>query len=151
MQQNTDLKDKQHQHQAADPAPQSVDQWQDHLAKLAQYGEQLYQDYRQQAGICKELASAEWRLSTRSLALTIILLVSFAGGLVLLWAGLLATLGFAIFAFSQSIWLSALCLISLQLICLFWLWKNIGYISSKIGFDKTAHSIKQLLNINRSE
>ena len=149
MQQHTDPKDK--QHQAADPAPQRADQWQDHLAKLSQYGEQLYQDYRQQAGICKELASAEWRLSTRSLALTIILLVSFAGGLVLLWAGLLITLGFAIFAFSQSIWLSAVCLIGLQLLCLMWLWKNIGYISSKIGFDKTAHSIKQLLNINRGE
>ncbi|MBB1301762.1 MAG: hypothetical protein ACJAVX_001260 [Pseudoalteromonas rhizosphaerae] len=149
MQPHTDPKDK--QHQAADPAPQSADQWQDHLAKLSQYGEQLYQDYRQQAGICKELASAEWRLSTRSLALTIILLVSFAGGLVLLWAGLLITLGFAIFAFSQSIWLSAVCLIGLQLLCLMWLWKNIGYISSKIGFDKTAHSIKQLLNINRGE
>ncbi|MBB1333372.1 hypothetical protein H5154_08740 [Pseudoalteromonas sp. SR44-5] len=149
MQPHTDPKDK--QHQAADPAPQSADQWQDHLAKLSQYGEQLYQDYRQQAGICKELASAEWRLSTRSLALTIILLVSFAGGLVLLWAGLLITLGFAVFAFSQSIWLSAVCLIGLQLLCLMWLWKNIGYISSKIGFDKTAHSIKQLLNINRGE
>ncbi|WP_257324762.1 hypothetical protein [Pseudoalteromonas rhizosphaerae] len=149
MQPHTDPKDK--QYQAADPAPQSADQWQDHLAKLSQYGEQLYQDYRQQAGICKELASAEWRLSTRSLALTIILLVSFAGGLVLLWAGLLITLGFAIFAFSQSIWLSAVCLIGLQLLCLMWLWKNIGYISSKIGFDKTAHSIKQLLNINRGE
>ncbi|MBB1310081.1 hypothetical protein H5162_11675 [Pseudoalteromonas sp. SR41-8] len=149
MQPHTDPKDK--QHQAADPAPQSADQWQDHLAKLSQYGEQLYQDYRQQAGICKELASAEWRLSTRSLALTIILLVSFAGGLVLLWAGLLITLGFAIFAFSQSIWFSAVCLIGLQLLCLMWLWKNIGYISSKISFDKTAHSIKQLLNINRGE
>ncbi|WP_339690790.1 hypothetical protein [uncultured Pseudoalteromonas sp.] len=149
MQPHTDPKDK--QHQAADPAPQSADQWQDHLAKLSQYGEQLYQDYRQQAGICKELASAEWRLSTRSLALTIILLVSFAGGLVLLWAGLLITLGFAVFAFSQSIWLSAVCLIGLQLLCLMWLWKNIGYISSKIGFDKTAHSIKQLLNINKGE
>ena len=149
MQPHTDPKDK--QHQAADPAPQSADQWQDHLAKLSQYGEQLYQDYRQQAGICKELASAEWRLSTRSLALTIILLVSFAGGLVLLWAGLLITLGFAVFAFSQSIWLSAVCLTGLQLLCLMWLWKNIGYISSKIGFDKTAHSIKQLLNINRGE
>ena len=149
MQPHTDPKDK--QHQAADPAPQSADQWQDHLAKLSQYGEQLYQDYRQQAGICKELASAEWRLSTRSLALTIILLVSFAGGLVLLWAGLLITLGFAVFAFSQSIWLSAVCLIGLQLLCLMWLWKNIGYISSKIGFDKTITSIRQLLNLNKEE
>ncbi|NMM41457.1 hypothetical protein [Pseudoalteromonas arctica] len=149
MQPHTDPKDK--QHQAADPAPHSADQWQDHLAKLSQYGEQLYQDYRQQTGICKELASAEWRLSTRSLALTIILLVSFAGGLVLLWAGLLITLGFVIFTFSQSIWFRAICLTGLQLLCLMWLWKNIGYISSKVGFDKTAHSIKQLLNINRGK
>ena len=82
-------------HSATETASQGADQWQDHLAKLAQYGEQIYQDYRQQAGICKQVAAAEWRLSTRSLALTIILLVSFAGGLVLLWAGLLATIGLA--------------------------------------------------------
>ncbi|MFM9726190.1 hypothetical protein ACKI1L_37325, partial [Streptomyces scabiei] len=97
-----------------------------HLAKLAQYGEQIYQAYRQQAGICKQVAAAEWRLSTRSLALTIILLVSFAGGLVLLWAGLLATIGLAIFSASHSIWLTALSLIVMQLLCLAWLWKNIG-------------------------
>lgn len=136
------------EHHATDQASQSADQWQDHLAKLTQYGEQIYQDYRQQAGICRKVAAAEWRLSTRSLALTIILLVSFAGGLVLLWAGLLATIGLAIFAASQSIWLSAASLIALQLLCLAWLWKNIGHISNKIGFDKTSRSIKQLLNIN---
>lgn len=147
MDQDTDTVNK--QHRATDPAAKSADQWQDHLVKLSQYGEQIYQDYRQQAGTCKELARAEWRLSTRSLALTIILLVSFAGGLVLLWAGLLATIGLAIFSFSQSIWLSAACLIILQLLCLVWLWKNIGYISEKIGFDKTARSIKQLLNVNK--
>lgn len=140
---------EQNQHTATDPTPTGSDQWQEHLAKLSQYGEQIYQNYRQQAGICKELASAEWRLSTRSLALTIILLVSFAGGLVLLWAGLLVTLGIAIFAFSQSIWLSAVCLIALQLLCLLWLWKNIGYISSKIGFDKTANSVKQIFNMTK--
>ena len=80
-----------------------ADQWQDHLAKLSQYAEQLYVDYRTQAGLCKQVAAAEWRLSTRSLALTIIMLVCFAGGLVLLWAGLLATIGIAIFSLSGSV------------------------------------------------
>ncbi|OUS74222.1 hypothetical protein B5G52_02430 [Pseudoalteromonas sp. A601] len=135
-------------HSATETASQGADQWQDHLAKLAQYGEQIYQDYRQQAGICKQVAAAEWRLSTRSLVLTIILLVSFAGGLVLLWAGLLATIGLAIFSASHSIWLAALSLIVMQLLCLAWLWKNIGHISRKIGFDKTSRSVKQLFNIN---
>lgn len=139
------------QHHATDQVPPSTDQWQDHLAKLSQYGEQIYQDYRQQAGICKKVAAAEWRLSTRSLALTIILLVSFAGGLVLLWAGLLATIGLAIFAASGSVWLSAALLITMQLICLVWLWKNIGHVSSKIGFDKTSHSIKQLLSFSNEQ
>ncbi|MCF7517449.1 MULTISPECIES: hypothetical protein [Pseudoalteromonas] len=129
----------------------NADQWQDHLAKLSDYSKQLYVDYRKQAGICKELAAAEWRLSTRSLALTIIMLVCFAGGLVLLWAGLLATIGIAIFTLSQSLILSAISLIALQLLCLVWLWKNIGYVSSKIGFDKSVRSFKQLLNIDKDE
>lgn len=148
MEQPTNIGNK--DHQATEPEPKGADQWQDHLAKLAEYGEQIYQDYRQQAGICKQVAAAEWRLSTRSLALTIILLVSFAGGLVLLWAGLLATIGLGIFAVSQSIWLTAISLITMQLLCLAWLWKNIDHISSKIGFDKTSRSIKQLLNLNES-
>jgi len=129
----------------------NADQWQDHLAKLSDYSKQLYVDYRKQAGICKELAAAEWRLSTRSLALTIIMLVCFAGGLVLLWAGLLATIGIAIFTLSQSLILSAISLIALQLLCLVWLWKNIGYVSSKIGFDKSVRSFKQLLIIDKDE
>ena len=129
----------------------NADQWQDHLAKLSDYSKQLYVDYRKQAGICKELAAAEWRLSTRSLALTIIMLVCFAGGLVLLWAGLLATIGIGIFTLSQSLILSAISLIALQLLCLAWLWKNIGYVSSKIGFDKSVRSFKQLLIIDKDE
>jgi hypothetical protein len=135
--------------QAATDQPLHADQWQDHLAKLSQYAEQLYVDYRTQAGLCKQVAAAEWRLSTRSLALTIIMLVCFAGGLVLLWAGLLATIGIAIFSLSGSVALCALSLIVLQLLCLFWLWKNIGYISSKIGFNRTVKSARQLFNIDK--
>ncbi len=129
----------------------NTDQWQDHLVKLSEYAKQIYIDYRKQTGICKQIAAAEWRLSTRSLALTIIMLVCFAGGLVLLWAGLLATVGIAIFNFSQSLWFSAISVVILQLLCLVWLWKNMGYISSKIGFDHTLKSIRQLLNINKDE
>lgn len=137
--------------QAATDQPLHADQWQDHLAKLSQYAEQLYVDYRTQAGLCKQVAAAEWRLSTRSLALTIIMLVCFAGGLVLLWAGLLATIGIAIFSLSGSVALCALSLIVLQLLCLFWLWKNIGYISSKIGFERTVKSARQLFNIDKEK
>ena len=137
--------------QAATDQPLHADQWQDHLAKLSQYAEQLYVDYRTQAGLCKQVAAAEWRLSTRSLALTIIMLVCFAGGLVLLWAGLLATIGIAIFSLSGSVALCALSLIVLQLLCLFWLWKNIGYISSKIGFDRPVKSARQLFNIDKEK
>lgn len=137
--------------QAATDQSLHADQWQDHLAKLSQYAEQLYVDYRTQAGLCKQVAAAEWRLSTRSLALTIIMLVCFAGGLVLLWAGLLATIGIAIFSLSGSVALCALSLIVLQLLCLFWLWKNIGYISSKIGFDRTVKSARQLFNIDKEK
>ncbi|MGO2075396.1 MAG: hypothetical protein ACTH7Q_06295 [Pseudoalteromonas sp.] len=147
--QHTDDKtsDEQAQSSAEQSAEHSAQLWQEHLAKLSGYSQQIYHDYKTQSGLCKNIAQAEWRLSTRSLALLIILLVCFAGGLVLLWAGLLATLGFAVFAFSGSVWLSAALLICLQLIFLVWTWKNIGYISNKIGFTKTLHSLKQLLNI----
>lgn len=140
--------DEQMNSSAEQSAEHSAQLWQEHLAKLSDYSQQIYHDYKAQSGLCKNIAQAEWRLSTRSLALIVILLVSFAGGLVLLWAGLLATLGLAVFAFSESVWLTAALLIGLQLLCLVWIWKNIGYISSKIGFSKTSRSIKQLLNIN---
>jgi hypothetical protein len=39
----------------------------------------------------------------------------------------------------------------LPLVGLAWLWKNIGYVSSKIGFDKSVRSFKQLLNIDKDE
>lgn len=138
------------QQRATDHA-QTAEQWQVHLAKISDYSKQLYRDYHSQAKTCQSITAAEWRLSTRSLALTIILLVCFAGGLVLLWAGLLATIGIGIFAFSESLWLSACALVVLQLICLTWLWKNIGYISSKIGFEKSQRSFRQLLNIQKGE
>ncbi|MDP2636171.1 MAG: hypothetical protein ACPG5Z_03550 [Pseudoalteromonas sp.] len=137
--------------QHATDQPNTADQWQVHLEKISDYSKQLYSDYHSQAKTCKNIAAAEWHLSTRSLALTIILLVCFAGGLVLLWAGLLATIGIAIFAFSESLWLTAGSLIALQLLCLTWLWKNIGYISGKIGFDKSLRSLRQLLNINKDD
>jgi len=133
---------------AEQSAEQSAQLWQEHLAKLSDYSQQIYHDYQEQTGLCKNLAQAEWRLSKRSLALTLVLLVCFAGGLVLLWAGLLVTLGLVIFAFSESIWLTAASLLGLQFLCLVWTWKNIGYISSKIGFSKTSRSLKQLLNID---
>lgn len=126
----------------------SADQWRDHLEKLAEHGQQLYHDHIEQAKLCQQMAVSEWNLTKRSLALTIILLVSFAGGLVLMWAGLLITLGLAIFSLSGSVWLSAFSLLALQVLCLAWLWRNINYVSNKIGFSKTLHCINQLFSSN---
>jgi len=124
-----------------------ADDWQDHVAKLADYAAQLKDDYQQQGKLTHQLAIAEWKLSLRSLALITILLGCFASGLVLLWVGFLGIVGFATFDLFSSIWLSIAVVISLQLLCLIWLWRNAVYLSNKIGFTKTLNSLKQLLKV----
>ena len=124
-----------------------ADDWQDHIAKLADYAAQLKDDYQQQGKLTHQLAIAEWKLSLRSLALITILLGCFASGLVLLWVGFLGIVGFATFDLFSSIWLSIAVVISLQLLCLIWLWRNAVYLSNKIGFTKTLNSLKQLLKV----
>ncbi len=124
-----------------------ADDWQDHVAKLADYAAQLKDDYHQQGKLTHQLAIAEWKLSLRSLALITILLGCFASGLVLLWVGFLGIVGFATFDLFSSIWLSITVVISLQILCLIWLWRNAVYLSKKIGFTKTLSSLKQLLKL----
>ena len=124
-----------------------TDDWQDHIAKLADYAAQLKDDYQQQGKLTHQLAIAEWKLSLRSLALITILLGCFASGLVLLWVGFLGIVGFATFDLFNSIWLSIAVVISLQFLCLIWLWRNTVYLSNKIGFTKTLNSLKQLLKV----
>ncbi|TMP55863.1 hypothetical protein [Pseudoalteromonas sp. S1612] len=124
-----------------------ADDWQDHIAKLADYAAQLKDDYHQQGKLTQQLAIAEWKLSLRSLALITILLGCFASGLVLLWVGFLGIVGFATFDLFSSIWLSITVVISLQILCLIWLWRNAVYLSKKIGFTKTLNSLKQLLKL----
>ncbi|OLF73681.1 hypothetical protein AWH60_12330 [Pseudoalteromonas haloplanktis] len=124
-----------------------ADDWQDHIAKLADYAAQLKDDYHQQGKLTHQLAIAEWKLSLRSLALITILLGCFVSGLVLLWVGFLGIVGFATFDLFSSIWLSITVVISLQILCLIWLWRNAVYLSKKIGFTKTLNSLKQLLKL----
>ena len=124
-----------------------ADDWQDHIAKLADYAAQLKDDYHQQGKLTHQIAIAEWKLSLRSLALITILLGCFASGLVLLWVGFLGIVGFATFDLFSSIWLSITVVISLQILCLIWLWRNAVYLSKKIGFTKTLNSLKQLLKL----
>ena len=119
-----------------------ADDWQDHVAKLADYAAQLKDDYHQQGKLTHQLAIAEWKLSPRS-----ILLGCFASGLVLLWVGFLGIVGFATFDLFSSIWLSIAVVISLQILCLVWLWRNAVYLSKKIGFTKTLNSLRQLLKL----
>ena len=135
--------------QTASPSSDATqtDDWQDHIAKLADYAAQLKDDYQQQGKLTHQLAIAEWKLSLRSLALITILLGCFASGLVLLWVGFLGIVGFATFDLFSSIWLSIAVVISLQFLCLIWLWRNAVYLSNKIGFTKTLNSLKQLLKV----
>jgi hypothetical protein len=108
-----------------------ADDWQDHVAKLADYAAQLKDDYHQQGKLTHQIAIAEWKLSLRSLALITILLGCFASGLVLLWVGFLGIVGFATFDLFSSIWLSITVVISLQILCLIWLLRNAVYLSKK--------------------
>jgi len=139
-------KDGKAQNQTTDQQYQK-DDWQDHIAKLLTYSKQLKDDYHTQGKITHQLAKAQWRLSLRSLALISIFLGCFASGLVLLWVGFLGIVGFATFDLFSSIWLSISVVISLQALCLIWLWRNAVYLSKKIGFTKTLNSLKQLLKL----
>ncbi|TMO05708.1 hypothetical protein [Pseudoalteromonas sp. S558] len=127
--------------------PCQKDDWQDHIAKLLTYSKQLKDDYQTQGEITHQLAKAEWRLSLRSLALITIFLGCFASGLVLLWAGILGAVGFAMFDLFGSVWLGIATATLLQIACLAWLWKNTVYLSNKIGFSKTFKSLKQLFSL----
>lgn len=127
--------------------PCQKDDWQDHIAKLLTYSKQLKDDYQTQGEITHQLAKAEWRLSLRSLALITIFLGCFASGLVLLWAGTLGAVGFAMFDLFGSVWLGIATATLLQIACLVWLWKNTVYLSNKIGFSKTFKSLKQLFSL----
>lgn len=124
-----------------------TDDWQDHAAKLADYAAQLKDDYFQQGKLTQQLAIAEGKLSLKSLAIIIILLICLASGLVLLWVGVLGAIGYATFDLFNSPWLSIAVVISIQLVSLIWLWRSIVYLSDKIGFSKTLNSLKQLLNL----
>lgn len=143
--QTATAKDGNAQNQAAGQQPPE-DDWQQHIAKLIAYSGELKDDYKTQAKLTQQVASAEWRLSLRSLALISIFLFCFASGLVLLWAGFLGAVGYALFDLFASVWLSITTVILLQISCLVWLWKNTRYLSNKVGFGKTLRSLKQLLN-----
>ncbi|MDN3484856.1 hypothetical protein QL989_05785 [Pseudoalteromonas sp. APC 3224] len=145
--QNPDLTSSESQATDSQSSATNADDWQDHVAKLADYAAQLKDDYHQQGKLTHQLAIAEWKLSLRSLALITILLGCFASGLVLLWVGFLGIVGFATFDLFSSIWLSITVVISLQTLCLIWLWRNAVYLSKKIGFTKTLNSLKQLLKL----
>lgn len=145
--QNLHSKSSESQSTDSQSSAKHADDWQDHIAKLADYAAQLKDDYHQQGKLTHQLAIAEWKLSLRSLALITILLGCFASGLVLLWVGFLGIVGFATFDLFSSIWLSITVVISLQILCLIWLWRNAVYLSKKIGFTKTLNSLKQLLKL----
>lgn len=86
--QTTATTDGNAQNQTTDD-PSQKDDWQDHIAKIIEYSDQLKEDYKTQGKLTHQLAKAEWKLSLRSMALITIFLGCFASGLILLWAGLL--------------------------------------------------------------
>lgn len=144
--QKSTAKDGNAQNQTTDQSSPK-DNWQDHIAKVLDYTEQLKDDYKTQGALSHQLAKAEWHLSLRSLVLITIFLGCFASGLVLLWAGFLSMIGYAVFNLFGSIWLSILTAMLLQVACLIGLWKNTVYLSKKIGFSKTFQSLKLLFNL----
>ncbi|KPW05463.1 MULTISPECIES: hypothetical protein [Pseudoalteromonas] len=144
--QTTATTDGNAQNQTTDD-PSQKDDWQDHIAKIIEYSNQLKEDYKTQGKLTHQLAKAEWKLSLRSMALITIFLGCFASGLILLWAGLLGAIGYGVYDLFGSVWLSFATAALAQIICLIWLWRNTVYLSNKIGFSKTIKSVKQLLNL----
>jgi len=118
--QTTATTDGNAQNQTTDD-PSQKDDWQDHIAKIIEYSDQLKEDYKTQGKLTHQLAKAEWKLSLRS--------------------------GYGVYDLFGSVWLSFATAALAQIICLIWLWRNTVYLSNKIGFSKTIKSVKQLLNL----
>jgi len=63
--QTTATTDGNAQNQTTDD-PSQKDDWQDHIAKIIEYSDQLKEDYKTQGKLTHQLAKAEWKLSLRA-------------------------------------------------------------------------------------
>lgn len=132
------------QQQAARPAaePSAMD----NLTELSALVHLLKEQYQQQVLITKQMAKAEWRLSSRSMALSGALLGGLLVGAIVLWASIIAFAGYLLFLATESIAISAGLLILLQAVLLVWCGSSIKYLMSQIGFGHTKQQLVEFFH-----
>ncbi|WP_127024806.1 hypothetical protein [Rheinheimera mangrovi] len=123
---------------------QSAEQALDQLAHLAALGHSVKQAYVSQLKLTGQIATAEWRLSGRSLTIAAALVVCFGAGLILLWGSILLVLGYLLFQLSSSLLITSAALVLLQFALLLWCWKSLGYVLSQVGFSNTLKQLRLL-------
>ncbi|MBZ9609991.1 hypothetical protein [Rheinheimera maricola] len=140
--------------QASEPAPADSDslrssnsmteQALDQLTELAALSWSVSEHYSEQLKLTGQTAKAEWHLTGRSVAIAAGLLVCLGAGIILLWASVLALLGYLIFQATLSLSATAAVLLLLQSALLWWCWRSLGYVLSQVGFNATWQQLRRL-------
>lgn len=119
----------------------------DQLTELAALSWSVSELYSDQIKLAGQTAKAEWRLTGRSLIIAAALVVCFGAGLILLWGSILLLLGYALFALTSSLAISAVALILLQCALLWWCWRSLSYVLTQVGFDETVAQLRRLFTV----
>jgi hypothetical protein len=117
----------------------------DQLTELAALGWSVTEHYTEQVKLTGKTATAEWRLTGRSLTIAAALVVCFGAGLILLWGTILSLLGYLLFQATGSVVIAALALLLLQVAVLWWCWRSLSYVLSQVGFSKTWRQLRRVL------
>lgn len=128
-----------------------IDQAMEQLAEIAVLSSSVKQAYLEQLKLAGEIATAEWRLTGRSLIIAAALVVCFGTGITLFWGSILLLLGYMLFQLSGSLLATVSALVVLQFVLLLWCWRSLGYVLSQTGFSKTWQQLQLLLSTRESE
>lgn len=128
-----------------------LDQAMEQLAEIAVLSSSVKQAYLEQLKLARKIATAEWRLTGRSLIIAAALVVCFGTGITLFWGSILLLLGYMLFQLSGSLLATVSALVVLQFVLLLWCWRSLGYVLSQTGFSKTWQQLQLLLSTRESE
>ena len=128
-----------------------IDQAMEQLAEIAVLSSSVKQAYLDQLKLAGEIATAEWRLTGRSLIIAAALVVCFGTGITLFWGSILLLLGYMLFQLSGSLLATVSALVVLQFVLLLWCWRSLGYVLSQTGFSKTWQQLQLLFSTRESE
>jgi hypothetical protein len=120
----------------------------DQLTELAALSWSVTTGYTEQIKLTGQTAKAEWRLSGRSLAIAVVLLVFFGAGSILLWGSILLLLGYILAQATASVAITATAMLLLQFAMLCWCWRSLKYVLTQVGFSQTWQQLQRVLQQN---